>query len=423
LIIEIKIKYFKTKSWLVLLGSFFLLLIAAAILLNLGTWPGLIIPCIALGTSYIVTKISLKIHPWHQWNYMDFEIQVQKKSKTTYLVDLIMSPGGEAHEGEFKLDLKEFNHILQELQSLNVERPKVRKFGQDLYHALFPDQVKSCFFESLGIIDRSKYDRLRIKLRIESPEISKLPWEYLYDPQRRMHLALEKKISIARYPMIPRKIAPLEVEPPIKILVLVSSPISYDVLNVEDEIAKIEEELKKSKWHKKVKLEIIKRVTVECVRKKIRDCHVIHYIGHGGFGVKHKEEIGALVFENDSGGSDLIDAERFALMLCDTNVRLVILNACETAKTSTYNAFLGVAPALINAGIPAVIAMQFPMPDSSAIIFSEEFYRSLAKDYHVDAALTDTRIAMAERIGVDRIDWGIPVLFLRALDGLLFQPR
>lgn len=110
-------------------------------------------------------------------------------------------------------------------------------------------------------------------------------------------------------------------------------------------------------------------------------------------------------------------------MLCDTNVRLVILNACETAKTSTYDAFLGVAPALINVGIPAAIAMQFPMPDASAIIFSEEFYRSLAKDYHVDAALTETRIAMAERIGIDRIDWGIPILFMRSPDGMLFRPK
>lgn len=423
LFIEVKIKYLKTKSWLVLLVSFFLLLWAAVILINFGVWPGLVIPWIALAASYISTKVFIFFVKWRPWDYHDFEIQVQKKTKSTYLVDVIESPAGQAYEGEFRMNFEKFKQIMRHLQSLNAERPEVRKFGEDLFLALFPDQAKSRYNESLGIISKSKSDRLRIQLRIESPEISTLPWEYLYDPERRRHFALNKKLSIARYPMIPIKTEPLEVEPPIKILVFIASPAGYDALNVTNEITRIKEELKKSKLSDQVRLEIVKKTTVDIFRKKVQDCHVIHYIGHGGFSKKQKEEIGALIFENESGGGDTIDAERFALMLCNTKVRLVILNACETAKTSTYNAFLGVAPALISAGIPAAIAMQFPMPDSSAIIFSEEFYRSLAKDYHVDAALAEARITMAERIGIDRIDWGIPVLFMRSPDGLLFRHK
>lgn len=422
LLIEVKIKYLKTKSWLVLLGSLFLLFWAAVILINFGIWPGLVIPWMALAISYIVTKFFIYFCKWRPWDYHSFVILVQKKAKAIYLVDVIESPAGQAYEGEFRINLGKFQQIMRHLQSLNAERPEVRKFGEDLFLALFPDQAKGRYNENLGIISKSKSDRLRIQLRIESPEISMLPWEYLYDPDRRMHLALNKKLSIARYPMIPIKTDPLEIEPPIKILVFIASPAGHDALNVADEIARINDELKKSKWRDQVKLEIIRKTTVEIFRKKVRACHVIHYIGHGEFSKKQKEEIGALIFENDSGGSEKIGAERLALMLCNTNVRLVILNACETAKTSTYDAFLGVAPALINAGIPAAIAMQFPMPDPSAIIFSEEFYRSLAKNYHVDAALAEARIAMAERIGLDRIDWGIPVLFMRSPDGLLFRP-
>ncbi len=422
LLIEVRIKYLKTKSWLVLLVSIFLLFWAAVILINFGIWPGLVIPWIALATSYVSTKAFIFFVKWRPWDYQDFAIQVQKKAKSIYLVDVLESPAGQAYEGEFRINFAKFKQILQNLQSLNAERPEVRKFGEDLFQALFPDQAKSRYNESLGIISKSKSDRLRIKLRIESPEISALPWEYLYDPERRKHLALNKKLSIARYPIIPIKTEPLEVEPPIKILVFIASPAGHDALNVTDEIARIKDELKKSKWRNQVKLEIVKKTTIDIFRRKVRDCHVMHYIGHGEFSKKQKEEIGALLFENESGGSEKVDAERLALMLCNTKVRLVILNACETAKASTYNAFLGVAPALINAGIPAVIAMQFPMPDQSAIIFSEEFYRSLAKDYHVDAALAEARIAMAERIGIDRIDWGIPVLFMRSPDGLLFRP-
>jgi hypothetical protein len=56
--------------------------------------------------------------------------------------------------------------------------------------------------------------------------------------------------------------------------------------------------------------------------------------------------------------------------------------------------------------------MQFPMPDQSAVIFSNEFYRSLAQNYQIDAAMTDARIALATKRGMDRINWGILVLFM-----------
>ena len=135
------------------------------------------------------------------------------------------------------------------------------------------------------------------------------------------------------------------------------------------------------------------------------------------------EEIGCLFFENEAGSTELVEAEQLGLLLSDSVVRLVVLNACETAKTSTYDAFLGVAPTLVNAGIPAVVAMQYPIPDTSAVIFSEEFYRSLSINYQVDAAIKDARIAMAARIGVNRTDWSIPVLFMRSPDGVLFRPK
>ena len=422
--VEIRLQWLTKKSWLVLSGIGLILIFITFIMLLLGKWPGVILPAIVIYACYFSSKSILhrvKFPPPPA--YQDFELQIQEKTKTTYLVDVIKSPAGEEAVGEFTLDLRKLMAMVRKFQeTFNPPREKVRDFGTTLFNAIFQEKTKRRYDESLGKIKRSG-DRLRIKLRIEPPKLSLLPWEFLYDPERRSHLVLSKELSITRYLLIPQEIEPLEVAPPLKILILISAPSDCTPLQVKNELIKITRALKKLKRRRQIKLDILNKVTVEEFRARIHNYHVIHYIGHGGFVERGNEEIGCLFFENEAGTSELVDAEQLGLLLGNSPVRLVVLNACETAKTSTYDAFLGVAPTLVNAGIPAVIAMQYPIADTSAVIFSEEFYRSLSINYQVDAAMTDAKIAMAARIGVNRTDWSIPVLFMRSPDGVLFRPK
>ncbi|MBU1751897.1 MAG: CHAT domain-containing protein, partial [Chloroflexi bacterium] len=107
--------------------------------------------------------------------------------------------------------------------------------------------------------------------------------------------------------------------------------------------------------------------------------------------------------------------------------RLVVLNACQTATADTIDVFRGVAQALVRAGLPAVIANQFNVYDDSALAFAREFYRALADDYPVDAAVTEGRKGvMASLAGLKKdwrgeVDWATPTLFLRAPDGVLWD--
>ncbi|HEX2370177.1 MAG TPA: CHAT domain-containing protein, partial [Acidimicrobiia bacterium] len=55
-------------------------------------------------------------------------------------------------------------------------------------------------------------------------------------------------------------------------------------------------------------------------------------------------------------------------------LRLALLNACEGARGSASDPFAGAAQSLVQQGIPAVIAMQFPITDRAAILFAQEFY-------------------------------------------------
>jgi hypothetical protein len=78
-------------------------------------------------------------------------------------------------------------------------------------------------------------------------------------------------------------------------------------------------------------------------------------------------------------------------------------------------------PALIRGQIPAVIAMQFKVPDASARAFAGEFYRALAEGFPIDACVTEGRKAVMGAVGLGQPDWGIPVVYTRAPDGKLFE--
>jgi len=100
------------------------------------------------------------------------------------------------------------------------------------------------------------------------------------------------------------------------------------------------------------------------------------------------------------------------------SLRLVVLNACEGSRSSRSDPFAGVAQTLVQQGVPAVIAMQFEITDEAAITFAEEFYAATADGYPVDAALSASRKAIFAA-GND-IEWGTPVLYLRAPNGQIF---
>ncbi len=68
----------------------------------------------------------------------------------------------------------------------------------------------------------------------------------------------------------------------------------------------------------------------------------------------------ALVDEG-TGKTWVLDDERFAnlFMGSDDHLGLVVMAACESAKTDDPQSFLGIAPQLVQRGTPAVVAMQY----------------------------------------------------------------
>ena len=100
------------------------------------------------------------------------------------------------------------------------------------------------------------------------------------------------------------------------------------------------------------------------------------------------------------------------------SLRLVVLNACEGARSARDDPFRGVAQALVRQGIPAVIAMQFEISDPAALVFSQSFYQAIADGLPVDVATVEARRAMFA--DGNEVEWATPVLYLRSPDGRVF---
>ncbi len=65
--------------------------------------------------------------------------------------------------------------------------------------------------------------------------------------------------------------------------------------------------------------------------------------------------------------------------------------------------------------------MQCSIWDTTAKLFADEFYRTLALAYRVDAAIQTTRNAISMEVGLDKRDFATPVLYMRAKDGIILQ--
>jgi hypothetical protein len=230
---------------------------------------------------------------------------------------------------------------------------------------------------------------------------------------------MSNRTPLVRSLDVPQPTEPQPYAPPLRILAVLSNPSGTPPLNLEEERGRIT-----SSWAllPSVKVEFVHPVrSVILHQLSLAKYHVIHYMGHGEFS---GDLGGSLLLEKGDGGPDPVTGGEIGAYLQDAlpTLRLVFLNACKTATTNgrgSGDPFAGVATSLIRAGVPAVVAMQFPISDQAAISFAETFYQRVADSYPVDAAVAEARKVLYSE---QRSEWATPVLFLRSKDGVLFGP-
>ncbi len=299
---------------------------------------------------------------------------------------------------------------------------RAREVGQALYAALFDSPLRGCFEDSLRVIDPQRGEGLRFVINTtDAPDLARLPWEFLYSPSRDDFVFSDRMKPVVRWLDVDEPPPALSVAPPLRLLLAIAAPSEHPGLQVGDEIAHLDAALAELTASTQVETVRLEHTTLESLDNALLQTrpHILHFIGHGDFA----GDEGVLVLESDAvpGAADRIAGRQLAVLLRNhlTSLRLVFLNSCLGATASRRDPFAGVAQSLIRRGIPAVIAMQFPIPDQAAVALARHFYRYLAAGQPVDAALTSARAFLYARGYA--VEWGAPALHMRTPDGRLFD--
>jgi hypothetical protein len=360
-------------------------------------------------------------------SYVDFDLLVERVGKRCR-ARVLGSPAGTTTPIEFPLPIR--NETLQ-IFILTVGRPRqgvrridspieddVKDLGARLYRSVFRDQIRDCLSSSVSEARRQGHG-LRLRLHLDG-STANLPWEFLFDKEKDNFLCLSRMTPIVRYLEIDDVRMPLKLDPPLRVLGVISSPSDYPPLDVEAEWTRLQSALSSQVKAGIVQVERLSPVTIdELLQVLLRGTyHVLHFIGHGGF--RESSEEGVLLFEDELGVSRPVTGEELGILLQDhPSLRLVVLNSCEGARGDVQDPFSGTAQSLIRRRIPSVIAMQFEITDTAALKFSQAFYSALASNYPIDAATAVGRQSI--RLSGNEFEWGTPVLYMLSPDGRVFE--
>jgi hypothetical protein len=344
--------------------------------------------------------------------------------------------------------------------SLSALEQDAEAHGRKLSQALFCGPINDAFHVAHGCVQNpdSGYDGLRVRISIapEAPELHALAWERVYHQHDREWgpLATSASSPFSRYVEMKSPYPIPAVSGAVRILIVIAHPsgVPPEVLapiDVGAEIENLRAALAELPDGRAVQLTFLPGrsglpaeqrralaqaghtivdgpASLDNIAARLRSGYdVLHFLGHGHF--DRASSTATLHLENASGGW----APTTDTMVTNTvrglrrKPRLIFLTACESATRAEHDAFMGLAPRLVRAQVPAVVAMQDQVSMDHARTLTRHFYASLLEHGLVDLALNQARSHLHHP---ERLDWGIPVLFTRLTDGRLFanpdeQPR
>jgi hypothetical protein len=348
--------------------------------------------------------------------YALFSIRIRGAGPDSYAVDVQSSLGGDA-SGTFisPTSNSRYQELAARLKNLDTDEDVLVELGTLLFQSLFQAAIKETYTRSQSGLMPNQGLRLRFDFDPGQTVIAGLPWEFLYDPDRGPLALLDT--PVVRYLPQPSAQPTLLTQLPIKILV--TGAVTPPEPDVERELVEVRSALASLEDSGLIKIQVEEHLTQTILQRRLREgFQVWHFIGHGAWSRDGRS--GTLQFEDGTGSSKSVSAAELNILLNRSGLRLVMLDACNSAEL-TVEPYRSVAPALVRAQIPAVIAMQFTVPQDATRAFAGEFYRALAEGFPIDACVTEGRKAVMNETGLRNPDWGIPVVYTRAPDGKLFD--
>jgi tetratricopeptide (TPR) repeat protein len=338
---------------------------------------------------------------------------------------------------------------------------RLKTWGGELFEAVFATNAARRLYERFRDV---RHPGRLLTVRSLHPAVLAQPWELLCDPEA-THLFLENpRISIRRRPpdsgREPHLAAPKD---RLRLLFVVSRPSGEGFIDPRADPMAVMDALDQEA-HGRVDVEFLRPPTLDALIRRLDNdrlppIDILHFDGHGAYdpdgrlkddsrkavvaasaqhllrdtqtGAAHQ---GYLLFEDETHKSAFVSAADLGDLLQSKQVGLVVLSACQSAMVSGEDALGSVAPRLIRAGIPSVLAMTQSVLVATTGALSRSLYRELATARPIGAALDAARAQLyfhpkrgerqraAGPFELNLRDWFVPALYQAGADGALFTP-
>jgi hypothetical protein len=371
--------------------------------------------------------------------YSDLEIGVSRLGETRYRVQLRYWPTNDDSVrpnvfGEMSLDARDVSALGPD------------DYGRYLSRVLFASEDVQRQFgkaqgETFGKVDHPGGLRIRLSIEPDAQALNDFHWETLYAPGCTAGDCEQPPLSAQELAPVSRLLASwnqqrvvLRPKGDLKALVVIADAPLFDNdtqqpldlgVNVDDEWQRARSAIKTSTPPKLLARHPDAQglPTPDALLDELKVGHDIIYIvchgaltNEGPFLLLESEQEGK---KADLEGSRLTD--RLAATTDAPLPRLIVLTACQSAgsgRSTANTAHMALGPALVRAGVPAVVAMNGEVTQTTIANFMPTFFENLFAHGFVDRAMAGARSTVR---GPGTDDWWMPVLFMRLQSGRIWS--
>ena len=353
-------------------------------------------------------------------DFADLELSFRRGKGNSYTVEMRFSqPGSDAdiRMGQGGTISVQFDH-----QALVEAAHDPVKYGELLSKSLFADKdLLAGFLQARASAGTAQKPlRLRLFISPDAPELNKIFWETMRDPQDINHtLFTGEEILLSRY-LSSKDWHPVKLlaKGTLKALVAIANPSNLEEYRLS-EIKKDDELERAQTGLGDIPITALpsdgeERCSLDAIARRLREeFDILYLVAHGTF----VDNQPWLLLEGVDGRVEIVSGQDLIDFIQDmkSKPRLIVLASCQSAGSGAGPALQALGPRLAEAGVPAIIAMQGKVSMDTIAEFMPVFFRELQKDGQIDRAMSVARGAVR-----GQNDFWMLVLFMRLKSGRIW---